>query len=71
MNLIWCIRRGKDRGFMNELTACVACQCRQRKHCQPYAELSMEQITTANQQARANGYAVADSFPLFESTMNK
>jgi len=71
MNLIWCIKKGKERGFKNEITACVACQCRQRKRCKPYAELSMQQLITANVEAKKNGYQVVESFPLFESVLQK
>ncbi|MDQ6996543.1 MAG: hypothetical protein Q9M82_03665 [Mariprofundus sp.] len=71
MNLIWCIKKGKDRGFKNDLTACVACHCRQRKRCKPYADLSMEQLIAANLEARNNGYQVVESFPLFESALRK
>jgi len=71
MNLIWCTKKGKGRGFKNELVACVACQCRQRKHCKPYAELSMEQMIAANVEAKKNGYQVVEDFPLFESVLQK
>lgn len=71
MELIWCIRRGKDRGFRNELTACVACHCRFRKQCQPYAELTMDQITAANVSARNKGHEVAEPLPLFEAAMQQ
>jgi hypothetical protein len=71
MNLIWCIKKGKGRGFKNELTACVVCQCRQRKRCQPYRDLSMEQIIAANVEAKENGYQVVENFPLFESALQK
>jgi len=71
MSLIWCIKKGTGRGFKNELVACVACQCRQRKRCKPYAELSMEDIIAANVEAMENGYQVVESFPLFESVLKK
>jgi len=69
MNLIWCIKKGAARGFKNELAACVTCHCRQRKHCKPYAELSLEQIATANVEAKQNGYQVVEELPLFESAL--
>jgi len=71
MELIWCIRRGRDRGFKNELTACVACHCRFRKACKPYAELTMEQITAANIAARNQGHDVAEPLPLFEEGLQQ
>jgi len=67
MNLIWCIRKGKGRGFKNDLAACVSCSCRQRKHCKPYAETPLEDIAAANVEAKQNGHAVDMEFPLFES----
>jgi len=66
MKLIWCIRKGKDRGFKNDLVACVSCQCKQRKRCKPYAELSLEAIAAANVEAKNNGHQVDVEFPLFE-----
>jgi len=71
MSLIWCIKKGKNRGFKNDLVACVACHCRQRKHCVPYAELPMEQIIAANIEAKKNGYPVVEDFPLFEAALQK
>ena len=67
MNVIWCIRKGIDRGFKNDLAACVSCQCRQRKRCKPYAELSLEDIAAANVEARLNGHQIDVAFPLFEA----
>jgi len=71
MNLIWCIKNGQGRGFKNELVACVACHCRQRKRCKPYAELSLELIAAANIEAKKNGYQVVEDFPLFETAIHK
>jgi len=68
MNLIWCTRKGVGRGFKNDLAACVSCQCRQRKHCKPYAETSLEEIASANVEAKKNGHQVDMEFPLFESS---
>ncbi len=67
MRLIWCIKKGKNRGFRNDLVACVACHCRQRNQCIPYTELPMEQIITANIEAKKKGYQVVEDFPLFEA----
>jgi len=71
MSLIWCIKKGAGRGFKNELVACVACQCRQRKCCKPYADLPMEQIINANVEAKKNGYQVVEDLPLFEAAFQK
>jgi len=67
MRLIWCIKKGKNRGFSNDLVACVACYCRHRKRCVPYTELPMEQIIAANIEAKEKGYRVVEDFPLFEA----
>jgi len=71
MSLIWCIKKGKNRGFKNDLVACVACHCRQRKHCAPYNDLPMEEIIAANIEAKRNGYQVVEDFPLFEAALYK
>ena len=65
MSLIWCIRPGKEHGFQNELTACVSCQCRKRRKCKPYAELTAEQLIAAQSEATAHGHEVAGAMPLF------
>lgn len=70
MSHIWCIRKGKNRGFKNDLVACVACHCRQRKQCRPYAALTLDQIVAANIEAKKNGYQVVEDFPLFEAALN-
>ena len=67
MHRIWCVKKGVDRGFYNELEACVACHCRYRKRCQPYAELPLEQLADANAAAKRHGHAVHEEFPLFEA----
>jgi hypothetical protein len=67
LSYIWCIRKGKDRGFKNDLVACVACHCRQRKRCRAYAEAPFKMIVAANVEAGKNGHSVVESFPLFES----
>jgi len=67
--LIWCIRRGTDKGFQNDLVACVACDCRKRKRCKPYAELALDEIVAANRQAKTHGHSVSDDFPLFEAAL--
>ena len=71
MSLIWCIRRGKDKGFKNDLVACVACNCRQRESCKPYAALSMEQIVAANCEAKQRGHQISGELPLFESAFRQ
>ncbi|ATX81058.1 hypothetical protein Ga0123462_0180 [Mariprofundus ferrinatatus] len=67
MGLIWCLKHGKGRGFKNELTACVACDCRHRKSCESYASMPLDQIVEANAEAKRNGHQVFEDFPLFES----
>ncbi|MDX8406993.1 MAG: hypothetical protein R8L58_01260 [Mariprofundaceae bacterium] len=67
MSLIWCIRRGKEHGFQNELTACVSCQCRKRRQCKPYAELPAEQLIAAQREAAAHGHEVVGAMPLFNA----
>ena len=71
MSHIWCTRRGEGRGFKQELAACVACSCRKRKRCKAYAALSLEQIVSANQEAKANGHDVFEDYPLFETALKK
>ncbi|TLS77270.1 hypothetical protein FE236_03765 [Mariprofundus erugo] len=71
MALIWCTRRGVGRGFSNELAACVACECRRRKQCAPYAALTLDQIAAANSEAKSNGHAVYESMPLFEAAFTR
>ena len=69
MGLIWCVRRGIGKGFQNDLVACVACECRMRKRCKPYAALAMDEIVSANQKAKINGHSVHEEYPLFESIL--
>ncbi len=69
MSLIWCTKKGVGRGFRNELVACVACHCRKRSRCKPYAELPMEAIVAANVEAKRSGYRVDEELPLFESAI--
>jgi len=71
MSRIWCFKHGKGRGFSNDLAACVACVCRHRKRCIPYAELSLEQIAQANAEAKRNGHEVVEDYPLFEARVKK
>jgi len=71
MSRIWCFKHGKGRGFNNELAACVACACRHRKNCKPYAELPLEEIVQASAQAKQNGHDVVEEFPLFEALYKK
>ncbi len=71
MSRIWCIRHGEARGFHNDLIACVACKCRRRKRCSAYADMSLEQIVSANVEAKRNGYTVFENFPLFEMALGK
>lgn len=68
MSLIWCTRHGKDKGFQNQLAACVACHCRQRKACTTYAAIPLEKIVAAKADARKNGHTVDVELPLFEMT---
>jgi len=67
MSLIWCIRKGEARGFMNELVACVACDCRKRKLCTTYAEVPLPDLAQANIDAKNKGYQVSENLPLFEA----
>jgi len=67
MSLIWCTRKGKAHGFMNELVACVACDCRRRKDCAPYLDISLPDIAQANLEAKKTGHQVSEDLPLFES----
>ncbi len=66
MSLIWCTRHGKDRGFRNQLVACVACNCRHRRTCRAYAETPLEDIVSAKLEASKKGHAVRIELPLFE-----
>ena len=69
MKHIWCTRKGIAHGFQNELVACVACACKKRKTCKPYAAISLTEIAAANKEAKANGYKVSEDLPLFESLL--
>jgi len=66
MSLIWCTKHGEARGFQNQLTACVACHCRHRKSCKPYADMPLEEIAAAKLEASRNGHAIHVELPLFE-----
>jgi len=66
MSLIWCTKHGEARGFRNQLVACVACDCRHRRTCKPYANTPLEEIATAKLEASRNGHAVQVELPLFE-----
>ena len=67
MALIWCIRHGDERGFHNDLEACVACQCRKRKRCKPYSLVPLDTLLVAKSRAKNNGHRVQIELPLFES----
>ena len=71
MQRIWCVRRGESRGFYNDLIACVACDCRRRKRCAPYAALTAEQLAEANVAAKHHGHAVCEEMPLFEAAFRE
>jgi hypothetical protein len=71
MSRIWCIRHGEARGFHNDLIACVACKCRCRKRCKPYVSISLEELASANVEAKRNGHVVFESFPLFEMALSR
>ena len=68
MGLIWCIRHGEERGFHNDLEACVACHCRKRKRCQPYSLVPLDTLLIAKSRAKQNGHSVQVELPLFESS---
>lgn len=67
MELIWCTRKGIAHGFQNELVACVACVCKQRKKCIPYVDTPLQKVVAANVEAKGHGYEVSEDLPLFES----
>jgi len=71
MELIWCIKHGKNRGFQNELPACVACKCRIRKRCKPYADMPVNQLLEATREANQNGHQATINMPLFEMVRSK
>jgi len=71
VSLIWCIRRGNQRGFQNELAACVACNCSKRKTCKPYADLPAKALIAAQAEAGGNGHEVTGAMPLFAHAMQK
>jgi len=66
MELIWCIKHGKNRGFQNELPACIACKCRIRKRCKPYNEMPLKLLLSATREANKNGHDASIGLPLFE-----
>jgi len=67
MNLIWCTKKGVAHGFQNELVACVACVCKRRKTCKPYAAVPLQEVAAANLESKKQGHAVAEDLPLFEA----
>jgi len=67
MKLIWCTKKGVAHGFQNELVACVACVCKKRKTCRPYAEVPLCEIAAANLESKKQGHAAAEDLPLFEA----
>jgi hypothetical protein len=69
MKHIWCTKKGIAHGFQNELVACVACVCKKRKDCKPYAAIPLTEIARANKEAKASGYQVSEDLPLFESML--
>jgi hypothetical protein len=71
MGLIWCTRRGKQRGFQNELVACVACNCSKRKTCKPYASLPAQSLIAAQAEADSNGHDVCGAMPLFAHALQQ
>ncbi|MDQ6988509.1 MAG: hypothetical protein Q9M19_01405 [Mariprofundaceae bacterium] len=71
MSQIWCIRKGEARGFMNELVACVVCDCRKRKVCAAYAEIALPELAKANLEAKRTGYQVSEDLPLFEAAQQQ
>ncbi len=56
-------------GFKIELVACVACKCKKRKTCKPYAEVPLTEIAAANRESKRTGHKVAEDLPLFESML--
>jgi len=71
MELIWCLKHGKARGFHNELPACIACNCRIRKRCKPYAETPVNLLLAATREANRNGHSATIGMPLFEITVEE
>lgn len=71
MGQIWCIRHGSERGFRNDLEACVTCNCRMRKRCTPYSRVPLESLLAAKARARRNGHNVAVELPLFETSAGR
>lgn len=71
MELIWCTRHGKEKGFKNTLVACVACQCRIRDRCKPHQALPLAEIVAAKQEAQRLGHDVEINMPLFEWALDK
>jgi len=66
VELIWCIKHGKSRGFQNELPACIACKCPVRKRCKPYADTAINLLLAAAREANKNGHNASIGMPLFE-----
>jgi len=71
MSRIWCTRQGKQRGFQNELAACVACNCNKRKTCKPYADLPAQTLIAAQAEAGRNGHEVTGAMPLFAHALQQ
>jgi len=69
MKSLWCTRKGISHGFHIELVACVACTCKKRKTCKPYADLPLTAIASANKESKRTGHGVAEDLPLFESAI--
>ena len=66
MKHIWCTRKGIRHGFKHDLVACVACSCKKRAKCKPYAEVPLIEIAAANRESKRTGHNVAEDLPLFE-----
>ncbi len=69
MKSLWCTRKSSTHGFKIELVACVACTCKKRKTCKPYAEVPLSEIAAANRESKRTGHNVAEDLPLFESML--
>lgn len=69
MKSLWCTRKSIKHGFKIELVACVACTCKKRKICKPYAAVPLVDIAAANRESKRLGHDAAEDLPLFEATL--